>query len=437
MGQVLLVFFMLLQSMSQPLSSVGVMEEGSPASGAGHGDTLADVEAALDKWLAGAQPDLWADDDSVDAVAAIHRIMNKVAAIDTRVVRQADQRQLCQRFGLGSTTNWLAWRHKTSRTTARRRVSAAAVVPLLPGLGEAMVAGRVGVDHAATLAALDTPETRDDLVRTHELLVDDAQQLGFLGFRKVCAWWLRLADPDRADRTDRHNHDKRGVTLAETTGGWHLAGWLSPIDGQTVADTLSTFEDRELKADRATARAEHGDHATYDQLPRTRQQRRADALVAAMKAAGTAPADARAPRPVANIVIDHLTFTDALRRRAGLPVDPTDPAQYRTRTCRLTTGTPINAADALDHLLSGWVRRVVIDPHNIITDASARQRLFTGPLADMLRHLLGECRVPGCHVPAEHCDIDHVTPHADGGLTITGNGDPACRRHNLRTSATR
>ncbi|MGN0100532.1 MAG: HNH endonuclease signature motif containing protein, partial [Dietzia sp.] len=55
-------------------------------------------------------------------------------------------------------------------------------------------------------------------------------------------------------------------------------------------------------------------------------------------------------------------------------------------------------------------------------------------LARRVRLRDGTCRHPGCTVPAEDCDLDHVVPfdHADparGGLTVETNLMAECRRH--------
>lgn len=36
----------------------------------------------------------------------------------------------------------------------------------------------------------------------------------------------------------------------------------------------------------------------------------------------------------------------------------------------------------------------------------------------------------GCGTPAERCDMDHVTPWIEGGMTATWNGQPLCRSSN-------
>ncbi|MCT2173310.1 HNH endonuclease signature motif containing protein, partial [Dietzia cinnamea] len=67
------------------------------------------------------------------------------------------------------------------------------------------------------------------------------------------------------------------------------------------------------------------------------------------------------------------------------------------------------------------------------TDAALRYRPGA-QLARRVRLRDGTCRHPGCAIPADDCDLDHVVPfnHADpaaGGLTIEANLVAQCRRH--------
>ncbi|HEX6425899.1 MAG TPA: HNH endonuclease signature motif containing protein, partial [Acidimicrobiales bacterium] len=46
------------------------------------------------------------------------------------------------------------------------------------------------------------------------------------------------------------------------------------------------------------------------------------------------------------------------------------------------------------------------------------------------------CRGPGCHLPAHHCDIDHIWRHSDGGPTHPDNGQALCSFHNHQREPT-
>jgi hypothetical protein len=41
------------------------------------------------------------------------------------------------------------------------------------------------------------------------------------------------------------------------------------------------------------------------------------------------------------------------------------------------------------------------------------------------------CRFPGCHHPAEYCDLDHTIPYETSRLTHPGNVKALCRKHHL------
>ncbi|MFJ5869937.1 DUF222 domain-containing protein [Dietzia maris] len=77
-----------------------------------------------------------------------------------------------------------------------------------------------------------------------------------------------------------------------------------------------------------------------------------------------------------------------------------------------------------------------IDPRIGAADDS-RAALQYRPGAQLARRIRlrdGTCRHPGCAIPAEACDLDHVVPfdHADpqrGGHTVEGNLAAMCRRH--------
>jgi hypothetical protein len=52
-------------------------------------------------------------------------------------------------------------------------------------------------------------------------------------------------------------------------------------------------------------------------------------------------------------------------------------------------------------------------------------------LADFVRCRDLTCRFPGCDKPAVGCDLDHTTPHSEGGPTHASNLKSLCRLHHL------
>ncbi|MBB1022731.1 HNH endonuclease, partial [Dietzia sp. E1] len=77
-----------------------------------------------------------------------------------------------------------------------------------------------------------------------------------------------------------------------------------------------------------------------------------------------------------------------------------------------------------------------VDPRIGAAD-EANAALRYRPSAQLARRVRlrdGTCRHPGCAIPADDCDLDHVVPfnHADpaaGGLTVEANLVSQCRRH--------
>jgi hypothetical protein len=56
-----------------------------------------------------------------------------------------------------------------------------------------------------------------------------------------------------------------------------------------------------------------------------------------------------------------------------------------------------------------------------------------GPVGEAQVALLARSRTPvPPATPAGQCQIDHVRPYAEGGLTTQANGRPACAFHNRR-----
>lgn len=50
-------------------------------------------------------------------------------------------------------------------------------------------------------------------------------------------------------------------------------------------------------------------------------------------------------------------------------------------------------------------------------------------LTNYVRARDGHCRMPGCRVPADQCQIDHIIPWGEGGLTVAWNLQCLCQHH--------
>jgi hypothetical protein len=187
---------------------------------------------------------------------------------------------------------------------------------------------------------------------------------------------------------------------------------LTPVGHATVGEALRRIERELFEADWAEARARLGDAATPADLGRTPAQRRADALVEMAKRAMTAPKDGKRPRPLVTIYCGYETF-------AG-------------RILELADGTVVTPGTVAGLLDEAMIERIVFDGPSRVIDVG-EARYFTGALRRAIELRDRHCTAPGCHAPAQQCEVDHIVPSARGGRTEQGNGRLYCNPdHRLR-----
>lgn len=372
-----------------------------------------------------------------------------------------------------------------SDAEALRRAKGARVMRDLPEVAAAFRAGRIGrcqVDRVARTHA--NPRVRHLLIEVDGHLAILAARLPYADFDRQLTSWERLADEDGAEGEAERDHRTRNVRIGTHLNGsvW-VEGNLGSLDGAELREVHEHFTDAELEADWAEARERLGDAVTFEDLRRTDAQRRADALMAIIRAA----AAHQAGQPggsviVTNVVMDLATFERRLRQvcsdqpvtdpdprvltmlddliadldrdgdervciGGGDSADQAQPARWAEpvgdRTprppkdgtgfrCDTLDGTPVDPAEATANALLGHVRRVVVGTDGVVVNMGRKTRLFTGPRR--LAVLIGEttCYWPGCNAPVTQCQADHL----DGfhsrtrGPTDPSNGGPACGLHN-------
>lgn len=209
-----------------------------------------------------------------------------------------------------------------------------------------------------------------------------------------------------AVRRRKQLHSDREIWIAEGQDGLsHIEGSLVTPDARALDQRLDTLA--------ATV---------CDNDPRTRVQRRADALGAL--AAGADRLGCRCGR----------ADCAAGQRPAASPVTIHVIAEQTT-----LTGSGAAPAAALG---SGGL----ITPE-LLTELAASAKLVplihpgdaapepgyvpSKALADFVRCRDLTCRWPGCDRPAARCDLDHTIPYADGGPTHAANLKCYCRTHHL------
>ena len=279
----------------------------------------------------------------------------------------------------------------------------------LPRLAEVFKAGDIDQRTFATIVY------RTDLITDRDVLATVDGQLALTVVRWPSMTRGRLAgqidkivakaDADAVRRRTKRRIE-REVWFADLEGG------LSEIHGSLLSPDAHAL-DKRLTALAGTV---------CERDPRTREQRRADALAAL--AAGADRLGCRCgfrdcgagKRPAATpVVIYVIAEQAALEGRSGATA---------SEVCADGLVSPELIAELAD------AAKLVPLVHPV--DAAPEPGYVPSKkLADFVRCRDLTCRWPGCDRPAFDCDIDHTVPYADGGPTHASNLKCYCRTHHL------
>ena len=229
-------------------------------------DPVAQLDRALDR-LVDADPGVLAGGD---AVVALSRQLARLEAVAARASAAFERRGEWRADGARTADAWLAVRCREPVGTARRRVALGRVLPGLPVVEAAGLAGGVGSSAVELLARARTEATAAALREDEAKLVGHARTLHPRAFARVVAYWRQLADPDGAEEEAAALHEARHLHLSSSfQGRWFLDGVLDPVGGEVVATALARIDEELFRADWAEARAQHGELASVDRLART------------------------------------------------------------------------------------------------------------------------------------------------------------------------
>jgi len=158
-----------------------------------------------------------------------------------------------------------------------------------------------------------------------------------------------------------------------------------------------------------------------DADPRSREQRRADAMGALAAGAdrlvcgcGSTACDAAA-RPVKSNVVIHVVAEQAsIDGGEGAP------------------GLAFGVEGLLSaELIAELAKTAHLQPLILPTDVPEPRYVPSAKLADFVRSRDVTCRAPGCDHPAFDCDLDHTIAYHGGGWTHASNLKALCRKHHL------
>ncbi len=380
--------------------------------------TVADVSRLLDD-VSGAP--LWSNSDTevTDLVGAVTRVANQVAALQLRVVAEADGRGVAGRVGASSSQAWLRDTIRVSPSEAKQQVVLAAALATghervrgaLTGGSVTVAQARVIVEAVAELPAEVGADTRDaaEAFLVAQAGVFDPTALARLG-RRI----LDVVDPDAADvdearrlaTQERRAYQRRCLSF---TPDGHGTVWLrGRLDTESAAVVRRALDP--LAAPRPGG----------PEQPDTRSPgaRTADALVEVCRRAvlaGELPVQ-RGQRPRVVVTVD----ADRLRRGVGSGALDTGEDLSPEVVRRLACDAEVTPA---------VVRRPADGSGSLPLDLGRTVRLFTTAQRRALILRDKGCAFPGCDRPPHWCDAHHVRHWIDGGATDLDNGVLLCGHH--------
>lgn len=343
-----------------------------------------------------------------DVALLASRVAKLAEAAHVRAVGRLDTSRAWHDDGARSTAHWVAWQGRLSTGRARALVRCARQLRTMPFAEEAAAVGRITTDHVRLLAHAQSAAP-DAFALDEQKLVDTAGRVLFSAFERVIRYWIQVHAPDHVEGDAEELLRQRRLHASRTfEGAIVVDALLDPITGEIFLRELERLEQEEFEADWAEARSRLGDDATALDLQRTPRQRRVDALRVMAERSAAKPAGATEPRPLIHVVAG----TDTIKH-----------------LCELSNGTVVTPGQLLPVLRWAEVARVIFDGPSRVIDVGIRQRLFGGATRVAVERRDQVCQHPSCDIPAEGCEIDHVVPFEEGGLTVQDNGRCLCRFH--------
>jgi uncharacterized protein DUF222 len=343
-------------------------------------------------------PDTLTDAELHDAVAEIQRQRARLGVGAATLLARWDQRGVWAGDGSRSAASRLARDTKTSISSANVELRRARHVCSMPATFAAVRDGALSLDHVDLLGRANRP-WRGAVFAEHEpTLVAECTKLRFAHAVKAVDYWCQHADARAADDAAERQRLRAHVHASSSLDGEVVVnGVLDAVGGKIVVDELTRLEHELYLKDRT------------DGVIRTASQRRAAALVEMATRSATAAADGQRPRPLFTVLVGDHTFH---------------------RLCELTDGTVIAPGALTPWLSDAVIETVLFDGPSTVISVS-RRRAFTGALRRAIQVRDRHCQHPsGCDVPADNCDVDHIVPFADGGLTSQFNGRLECPTQN-------
>ncbi len=379
------------------------------------GAVLAQVRNAVDA-LAGLDVGAFADGELDELVTGLQVERQRLTGVARDALGEWDERRVWEWNGSRSAGHRLARVDRSSVDHAKTEIARARAGRRCPLTARAVTDGVLSVDQFQVITAANTPARAALFAEAEALLVGECAGLDLRGTRIVIQRWTEtvdeLLDTDRTVERDRclaegvdpeprpapvAHLDARLFASRSFEGRLVIDGDLDPIGAEIITNELGRLTEQIRRADKRAG------------ITRSPAQRRAAALIEMATRSATAPTNGRRPRPLFTVTVGHDTMA---------------------RLCSLASGVLLSSGDLVPYLDTAMLETVLFADHTTMLSVS-RQRSFRGALRRAIQVRDQHCQHPsGCDIPADECDVDHIVPYADGGLTSQFDGDIGCNAHN-------
>jgi hypothetical protein len=279
-------------------------------------------------------------------------------------------------------------------------------------LREGLRAGTVSL-HRALRVVAETRTLRDDLVPALEATVLAPAPDGSTASQRLFTSRLRRCVRSADDRSGEER--RRSAEASRTAHGRLTDDGIGIFTVTAPAETVVAVLDRADAIARAARAA--GDTRTLDQL-------RSDAICSLALFGSLAP--------------EHSSFGASLPAATVRIVVPFEVAAgLSDAACELPGHGWVTAAHARRIMTaegSVWQRLAVdVDTGRALELSTDRYRP-TRAMVEHVRAVDGTCRAPGCQVPADRCDVDHIVPWPAGPTHVTNTQSLSRGCHHPKTA---
>jgi hypothetical protein len=285
-------------------------------------------------------------------------------------VARIDRLELWRTTGARSAADWLARRTQTSLGDAHQTVKLGATLDASPAVAAAVDAGELSPASAAAL--FDAVSEVGDV----DGLVDAVKGAGPRDARQASERWIEIHSESPEEREQRA-FETRSFRQTGPSRGMITTTIIQPV-----------LEARLLRNVANDIIGDPGEHDT-----RTTEQRLTDGITELANAYAAGRIGGGRERPHLLLVVDADTGEG------------------------VTTAGDHVPAHVVARVAEDAVLQRVMTAGSVVLDMGRQVRTATDAQYKALVVRDGGCRFPGCNIPPEWCDVDHIPAWKDGGRT--------------------